>query len=379
MNLLASSQGDNAERGEERVASYCYSLDRAYHDFLRSTGKLGAKERANVGAHFREQSEEVKAAFGRFILEQLDAVRRRTRFTLIIEGWQGGHFVEEFQRKFKKDRVIHIAMNRGEFSVEGRSFSLPGFDPKSRARDHSFSYYKETLPKLIALGAEVFQHLRARAVATLVAETKYQSFEDLGMPVKGSNSAAKFAALEFGRLGLDRPSGGGQRIVDIGCQSGYFSIRLASVARSFRVTGVEANRKAARVAAQYNAFVYELPNLDFWCGDAMEFKRGDCNVIVAASVFHYFRDGQQAFLDHVHSLLRPGGHLVLECGISTEQPDVAFVQKHARGVDKADPCHFPNRKRLDEMLRGFRVTYEGPSVKQAGDPIPRHVLHLQRI
>jgi SAM-dependent methyltransferase len=219
--------------------------------------------------------------------------------------------------------------------------------------------------------------LRECAIKELTAQTKYQYFDDLGMEQTSSDSAAKFECLRLADV-LPPQGAGRKRILDVGAQSGNFCFRMAKMSPSYRVLGVDTNRKSAMLACRYNTQVYELPNVDFKHGNAMDLRQRRFDLIIAASVFHYFREQQQEFLDKVLHMLNPGGFFVLECGVSVENPGQLHVQEHARRVDGDRPCHFPNRDMLVQMTQAFQKTYEGPSVSQKGDPIPRFVFHFQK-
>src|SRR5690606_24495435 len=95
LNMLSDSHWDNSEAPPDgECCSALYSLDRAYYAHLRSIESIGSKERINISRHFRELPKQGKVAFRRFVTKELERVRARTKFTLIIEGWQGGHLLE---------------------------------------------------------------------------------------------------------------------------------------------------------------------------------------------------------------------------------------------------------------------------------------------
>ena len=79
------------------------------------------------------------------------------------------------------------------------------------------------------------------------------------------------------------------------------------------------------------------------------------------------------------SKLKKNGVAIIETGISVEHSDEAFVQSYARGVDKDDPCMFPNLAWYEDVCRklDLQITYVGESVNQRGDDIPRKVIHLK--
>jgi SAM-dependent methyltransferase len=380
MNLLAPTHKQSGHEGPEReTASTLFQLDRAYLEYLRSQDDGKPRRRVGIGKHFKALSEAERAAFWEQLSRQLREYARSTTFTLIIEGVIANYFADQIATLFRRDRFTHVVLRAGSFEHQGRTFRL--FDPGARKgplKDHSFDYYKRAFPASMVVAADFMVYLRDLAVAELVPQTRYQCFDDLGMNAKGSDSPAKFAALELEKVGIERKAAGPKRVLDVGCQSGNFSIRIARTSRVFRVTGIDVNKKPLDLAARYNAFVYQLPNVEFVHSSFTEYPEAGFDVIVAASVFHYFREGQQEFLDKAYAKLKPGGFLVLECGLSEQEPNRPHVELYARKVDGDQPCHFPNRRRLEEMVRQFEIVFERPSVRQAGDPHVRQVFHLQK-
>jgi SAM-dependent methyltransferase len=380
LNLLASTSKVNGARrpAARPTASSLYQLDRSYMAFVRSQSGAARRPGVGVGAHFKEASRAERDAYWEFLAKELRDFARTTLFTLVIEGAIGAEYADRIEKLFPRARFTHIELTAGGFEHKGRRFQ--GFARRSKlgpVKDHSFDYYKLAFPAAVATAAEFAVHLRDLAIRDLVPETRYQCFDDLGMAVKDSDSPAKYAAFELDRVGIKR-TGRAKRVLDVGCQSGNFSIRMARTSRSFQVTGIDVNKKPLDLAARYNAFVYQLANLSFVHSSFMDYTESGFDLILAASVFHYFREGQQDFLDRVYEKLNPGGVLVLECGLSELEPDRPYVELHARKVDGDLPCHFPNRRKLDEMVRRFELRYERPSIRQGGDPHPRYVLHLEK-
>lgn len=378
LNTLSASQKDN--RGgapDDPTTSTVYRLDRAYVDFTNAAG-LGQPGRTiNIAKHFPERSDAQKAQFWEFVSKELDAYIKSTQFTLIVEGWQAYHYEKELRAKFEQHRLVFLTIENGSFEALGKRFTIPRLPLERYETDFSFYHNKRAMAVNVAVASELFCYMREKAIAELTAETKYQCFDDLGMDKTASDSPAKFEALHL-QDALPSMRGGPKRVLDVGAQSGNFCFRIAKMALSYRVTGIEMRRKPAMLACRYNTQVYELPNIEFKQGDVLDCKLRNFDLVIAASVFHYFRERQQEFLDQVFDMLKPGGILVLECGVSKENPGEPHVQLFARKVDGDLPCHFPNRMKLTEMTQRFTKAYEGPSVTQRGDPIPRYVFHFKK-
>jgi SAM-dependent methyltransferase len=324
-----------------------------------------------ISRHWRDGLDDAeRAAFAEHVCATVEAALRTTERWVVVEGWHLQHVGERVVAALAgRANVIPIDLENYVLRVGGeieRPLRVPLMTSDNRA---------DRAGRIVAQGTEIVRDLvalvRGKYVAELLPRTRYQCFEDLGQDRRNSNSAAKLAALHL-------PPLAGMRALDVGCNSGYFSIRMRQLgARS--VLGLDTSADEIRLARQYRDLVYELDGLEFERADAFDLdpaRRFD--LILCASVFHYFRERQREFLPRALRLLDPGGLLVLECGLSDKEPGRPFVEERARAVDRGAPCHFPNEKALLEMAAGFRVEWRGPSVTQPGDAQPRTVLHLRR-
>lgn len=113
-----------------------------------------------------------------------------------------------------------------------------------------------------------------------------------------------FLAREFAR---------GRDVLDIACGEGYGAELMAQVAR--RVVGIDVEAPTIGFARRE----YARPNLSFLVGDSRAIPLRDASVDLVASfetLEHFFE--QDAFIDEVRRVLRPGGILLL----STPDRDV---------------------------------------------------------
>jgi hypothetical protein len=91
-----------------------------------------------------------------------------------------------------------------------------------------------------------------------------------------------------------------------------------------------------------------------------------------ASALHYAED-QPALLRRLVDHLSRDGVLVLELGVApSSKPEWVKV---TRSIDER---WFPSMMKLREVLAPYAFKWIGPSIDQAGDPIPRHVVHVSR-
>jgi 2-polyprenyl-3-methyl-5-hydroxy-6-metoxy-1,4-benzoquinol methylase len=99
---------------------------------------------------------------------------------------------------------------------------------------------------------------------------------------------------------------GPNRVLDIGCGCGLLGAHLKETGRATYVLGVEFNEAAAREAKR---FLDEVHAGDF---ERMELPctENSLDVVVMADVLEHLAD-PWVVLGRVHSLLKPGGHLLL--------------------------------------------------------------------
>lgn len=193
----------------------------------------------------------------------------------------------------------------------------------------------------------------------------YQNFDGKG----DSKSQEKLKALRLQDLArlmkrnIDKPLDG-LSVLDIGCNEGFFCIEALKQGAT-RAVGIDQSAKfveSARARCPAATFIqgswWDLPNETF---DAIFFL----------SAIHYERD-QRRLLEKLRQALKPGGVLILECGVATDQTGSRWYT-----VKRADgPKRYPTETLLkNELLRSYVVRFVGPSVLQSGDPVPRYVYY----
>lgn len=184
---------------------------------------------------------------------------------------------------------------------------------------------------------------------------QYQSFPDAN---GASRTLDKLKALKLPVLS-DRS------FLDIGCNEGFFC-GFAQHLGATRVVGVD--RSALFIERARARF----PACEFVQTDWDRLPAGSFDVILLASALHYAHD-QAALIARLVERLSDDGTLVLEMGIASA-PGSEWVQVD-RGIDTRA---FPTMKKLHEVLEGYAWKWMGRSVAQAGDPVPRHVVHVSR-
>ena len=102
----------------------------------------------------------------------------------------------------------------------------------------------------------------------------------------------------------------GEHLLDVGCASGYYSVRYAQ--RGGRVTGIDVADSSLELARERAAHEGCVDRCTFATGDVRElpFADGMFDVVLATEVFEHVREQERALVE-LTRVLRPGGTLVL--------------------------------------------------------------------
>jgi 2-polyprenyl-3-methyl-5-hydroxy-6-metoxy-1,4-benzoquinol methylase len=149
--------------------------------------------------------------------------------------------------------------------------------------------------------------------------------------------------------------GSPQRVLDIGCSSGYLARPLAE--RGAHVVGIELDEDAAAEARQVcdEVLVGDVESME------LPFPPQSFDVVLCGDVIEHLRDAER-FLERVRPLLKPGGRLVLTT------PNVANWAMRLgllagrwrysdRGILDRTHTHLFTKKTLVETLEraGYRI------------------------
>ncbi len=179
-----------------------------------------------------------------------------------------------------------------------------------------------------------------------------------------SSSEKKFKSLQC-------PDFTGKSVLDVGCNEGYFCFKAAEQG-AVRVLGLDQNSgfiEAARTRLQQSRYSEGLVEFLHQSWNHLPDEKFD--MIFLLSALHYASD-QAALIQSLTDHLTPTGVLILECGIIHEEHS-DFVET-TRAIDKV---YFPTFGKIKEMFDGYAWKRIGPSISQAGDPVPREVFHIR--
>lgn len=188
----------------------------------------------------------------------------------------------------------------------------------------------------------------------------YQSHGGVGGSI--SDTKRKLARLQLPQ------NLAGKRVLDIGCNEGYFC-GLAADRGAVEAVGidfVDANIKAAKQR-------YARDGVRFLLQSWTELPEGSFDLILWVSAMHYEMD-PRSVVNAIASRLAPDGLFVLECGVMMS-PGKEFMP-----IPRiADTRWYPSRDFLiNRILSGFSVRQVAEPEIADGDFVPRAVFHCRK-
>ncbi len=184
----------------------------------------------------------------------------------------------------------------------------------------------------------------------------YQSFDD---KEGASDSNGKLAALKL-------PGLKGKSFLDLGCNAGFFcGEALRQGAR--RVVGIDSSLSFISAAKK------KFPKAEFLNQSWDKLPDEKFDVIIMLSALHYEMNPKK-LLREIYNRLSPDGVFIYEGGIGNSEHQVWIEVPRSVGVVK-----YPSWPLFrDCLFEDFAVRRIGRSVNQAGDPLPRYVVHCSR-
>lgn len=327
---------------------YVLSLDKIFEDDMYPE-KAESKLMGFVNSSMFNREDFIKL----FLNEYLQKIPFNSINTLIVEGWL-------LSKEWIKNKLVQV------LSVYGITIYAETVEHKLKFRGKIYDGSHEE-------NAKAFYGLyQKNRLANLTERTTYQFYEDLGQKAKNSNSAEKIKKAAI-------PNLKGKVVLDIGCNAGYMSNNFAR-AGAKHVYGIDVRRVSVNVASQYNNVFYQSPNVSFHHIDVFDFHpKQKLDIVYASSVFHYFRNRQDLFFEHMYKNMSSSGKMIIEIELYEEKQEEAFTYKYKRSVDDT-PCHFPNQKMMDKMIKSkFEIESKVLSVNQKGSKLNRYFFHLKRL
>lgn len=143
------------------------------------------------------------------------------------------------------------------------------------------------------------------------------------------------------RLANGKPA----RILDSGCGNGWFAVKLAEYGE---VTGIDLSEAHMREAAE------KYPHINFHSGDFISFDLPleSFDIVVSQQVIAHVHD-QEGYINRIHELLVPGGHLALTTNNQFVLQRTASYQSHEELGHREN---WLSKKQMLNLLRpGFNV------------------------
>jgi len=158
-------------------------------------------------------------------------------------------------------------------------------------------------------------------------------------------------------------------VLDLGCGTGQLTRRLITTFPDAGIIGVDLSSGMLERAVESD----ECNDASFALADAqrLPLSPGSVDVVVCSESFHWYTD-QPAALDGLHTLLKPGGRLLI-ASIATLTGTGDEIIRRTTSMTGRSVRAVP-RRRLRKMLEaaGFDVTYQGRIMRLG--PIPWPVL-----
>lgn len=166
------------------------------------------------------------------------------------------------------------------------------------------------------------------------------------IPLNGLNVSRR---LEFQILKRYLNLKGHERLLDVACGDGYWTTRLAPLARE--VIGFDFNRNRLLQARRQGPDIAGLVGCDAHC---LPFRTGSFDAAIGICVLEHFRDDLQA-LKELRRVLKPGGKLALTVD-SFSLPDIGPKEKarHAKAFSVVHWYRIPDLRGVLNQA-GFKV------------------------
>lgn len=324
--------------------------DQVYHVWIAAHHPTEANAaRRDIRNHFPRLSPEIKQSWNAYIVKHIIFVIHQARLDVVAEGWLLQFLTDELKLELDKyATTMFISMQRFTAHAHGKTF-------KPNKRD-----YSNVVHGLVNLLASV------NGVKLIKDNVKYQSFEDIKDFQGSSDSCGKLLALNLPDNLEDK------KILDVGCNTGYFSIRCAQ--RGAWVTGIDKRLSVIKTASRLANTVYRKPNVQFYHVDFFKYLPTEkYDYVLAVDILSTLRHDAQHLIKRAAALLKPDGILVLELALNKEETDCLEITENPKTHKQ---YVYPNKNIINNWSNDLICTYAGNSIPSKVKRHQRNVYHF---
>ncbi|ETW25307.1 hypothetical protein MGAST_03505 [Mycobacterium gastri 'Wayne'] len=152
----------------------------------------------------------------------------------------------------------------------------------------------------------------------------------------------------------------GEKVLDVGCGTGYFARRISPVVGpAGAVTGIDPSKAALDYAAAHTP-----PNCTFQAGHAEELPFADhsFDLVVSSLTFHHIPNEHRAnAVREMFRVVRPGGRMLIADIRSPRVPLLEWLTSVAHG--DADVHNVFDRLKAMTVNTGFTITETGNATR----------------
>jgi len=213
-----------------------------------------------------------------------------------------------------------------------------------------------------------------KKILEILKKSHYQRFDFLEDSAKDSNTSKKY---ELSKLDLFDIKD--KKILDIGCNVGYFLFKLLDKDPK-ELIGIDYSQFFIDLAVGLNEEYFKSNKIKFISKNIFNFETEiKFDLIICFSTFHYFVDTQLNFLSKIYNLLEHQGKFLLEVETFPEN-DKSFILKSVRPAHPNLILDYPNHKQLEFWFKDkFKIEDKYNSVFQVGSLFPRYFYLLSKI
>ena len=164
-----------------------------------------------------------------------------------------------------------------------------------------------------------------------------------------------------------------ERIVEIGCGTGYFTRLLVKAFPQSEITAIDISHQALEVARQK---LLDCKGLRFRVADGEFLDESNCDLVVSNATFQWFNDLPSAFVRYYDSLLTEGRLHFATLGDGTFAELYSAINKtldgKAHSIGAGYERHFPSKDKIElsmSIARFSQVRVEVQKVTEMYDSV----------